>query len=145
MITLEDYWQGRDVEYASDLTEEIRANAQITVDRTNQLLERANAGKSHIVTSGWRPRTLNARTPGASTTSKHLSGQAVDIADPDRYLADWCAANQIDLVVAELWCEDFRYTPTWIHLQCVPPGSGKRIYIPSLAKPLDPEYPVRWA
>ena len=145
MITLEQYWMGRDVEYAADLTQEIRANAQVTVDRVNTLLERANAGSTHTVRSGWRPWTLNAATPGASTTSKHLSGSAVDIADNDRYLADWCAANQVDLVVAELWCEDFRYTPTWVHFQIVPPKSGKRIYIPSLSKPLDPDYPVTWA
>jgi hypothetical protein len=136
---------GRDVEYASDLTEEIRANAQVVVDRVNQLLERTNAGSLHSVRSGWRPRTLNARTPGSSTTSKHLSGEAVDIADDDRFLADWCSANQVDLVVSELWCEDFRWTPTWVHFQIVPPKSGKRIYIPSLSKPLDPDYPVTWA
>jgi len=145
MITLEQYWMGRDVEYASDFTEEIRANAQITVDRVNQLLERADAGKSHTVRSGWRPRTLNATVPNASASSKHITAEAADIADDDRALADYCAASQVDLVEIGLWCEDFRYTKSWIHLQIVPPKSGKRIYIPSLAKPLDPDFQVTWA
>jgi hypothetical protein len=144
VITLEQFWMGRDAEYASELTEEIRANAQITVDKTNQLLDRANTGSVHVLRSGWRPRAVNAATDNAATASKHLTGEAVDIADDDRALADYCAANQADLVEIGLWCEDFRWTPTWVHFQIIPPRSGKRIYIPSLAKPLDPAYPVNW-
>ena len=127
------------------MTEEIRANAQITVDRANQLLDRANAGLAHVLRSGGRSRAYNATVSNSATASKHLSGEAVDIADTDRYLADWCSANQDVLVEIKLWCEDFRWTPTWVHLQIVPPRSGKRIYIPSMSKPLDPDYPVSWA
>ena len=27
--------------------------------------------------------------------------------------------------------EDPQWTPTWVHLQIVPPGSRRRVYIPS--------------
>ena len=111
MITLEQFWMGRDVKYADELTEIIRANAQITVDKVNQLLERADPGKPHVVRSGWRPRAVNEATSNAAATSKHLSGEAADIADDDRALADWCSAGQHDLIELGLWCEDFRWTP----------------------------------
>lgn len=144
MIDMQAYWMGRDLEYAEELTEEIRANAQVTVDRTNQLLDRSATGSVHVVRSGFRPRAINEATGNAATKSKHLTAEAVDIADDDRGIADYCAANQDDLVEIGLWCEDFRWTPTWAHFQIVPPKSGRRIYIPSMAKPLDPDYPVNW-
>ena len=40
MITLEAYWKGRDTEYADELTDEIRANAEVTVAKANELLAR---------------------------------------------------------------------------------------------------------
>ena len=144
MISPQDYWNGRDLTNVDELTPEIRTNADITMAKVSELLDRANAGADHFVTSGWRSRAGNAATPGASATSKHLSGQAVDISDADRYLADWCAANLDVLEEIGLWCEDFRYTPRWVHFQIVPPKSGKRIFIPSMAKPADPDFPVSW-
>ena len=145
MITIENYWMGRDVAHAADLTPEIRANAQVTVERCNKLLDLAGGGKTHVVTSGWRPLSRNSRTAGASTTSKHLSAEAADISDDDRYLADWSVANLDVLEEVGIWMEDPRWTPSWVHWQIIPPKSGRRIYIPSLAKPLDPDYPVTWA
>ena len=145
MITLGAYWKGRDTEYADELTEVIRANAQVTVDRLNALLVRAERTDIDTVNSGWRPRSVNEATSNASTSSKHLTAEAGDIPDVDRTLAHWCADHQDVLVELELWFEDFRYTPTWVHAQIVPPRSGKRIYIPSSAEPRDPTFPVTWA
>jgi hypothetical protein len=142
MISLEEYLKNAEPE---DLTDEILANAQITVDRTNQLLDRAGARADHVQTSGVRSRAANARLAGASATSNHLSGQAADISDLDRYLADWSVANLEVLEEVGCWMEDPRWTPTWVHWQIVPPKSGKRIYIPSLKPPLDPSYEVTWA
>jgi hypothetical protein len=62
--------------------------------------------------------------------SKHLSGQAVDMADKDGSLWLWCIANMKDLEAANLYLEDKSATPTWVHFQCVPPKSGKRIFKP---------------
>ena len=69
-------------------------------------------------------------TTGASK-SRHKYGKAVDVFDPDRILAKWILGNIDALVKAELWCEDFQWTPGWCHFQSEPPGSGSRIYIPS--------------
>lgn len=144
MITLESYWKGRDTKYADELTDQIRANAQVTVDRVNELLAHAGRSDIHNPTSGWRSRVVNDATSNAATGSKHLTAEAADLPDADRTLAGWVADN---LDVAEkigLWFEDFRWTPTWVHCQIVPPKSGRRVFIPSSKPPLDPSFPVTW-
>lgn len=62
--------------------------------------------------------------------SAHLRGEAVDIADPDGKLGDWLMINDRKVVEANLWVEHPDYTRGWCHLQCVPPKSGKRFFIP---------------
>lgn len=149
MITADDFFTGsdgtrRDIVYASELTPEIVAAADVTVGRWNLLLTRFYAENPNAprrrVASGWRPRAINAATPGAATNSTHLIGEALDGSDADRLLARWILANELEskrLAVASyaaeigLWFEDFRTTPTWVHGQSVPPHSGLRIYIPS--------------
>jgi len=144
MISLDQYWMGRDSKYADELTDEIRLNAQETIDRVNRLLE--YAGRSvDDVNSGWRPPSINEQIKNAAKRSNHLIGRAVDVRDIDRSLATWVADNADILLVCDLYCEDFRWTPTWVHFQTVPPGSGRRIYIPSTAPALDPGFPVTWA
>ena len=144
MITLADYWMGRDVEYADELTEEIRANAQITVDKVNALLERSNFVSIDSLNSGWRPRAVNEATSNAATGSKHITGQAADIPDRDRALSDWAVHSVPVLEDLGLFIEDPRWCPSWLHVQTVPPRSGKRIFIPSLKPPSDPSFPVTW-
>jgi hypothetical protein len=34
------------------------------------------------------------------------------------------------LEACDLYCEDFKYTKTWVHLQSRPTRSGKRIFKP---------------
>lgn len=62
--------------------------------------------------------------------SKHLSGMAVDIADPKGKLQAWCTANAKELERIGLWCEKFSYTPGWVHFQTAAPGSGDRFFAP---------------
>lgn len=145
MITLQNYFMGRDLTHAEELTDEIMANAAVTVERVNDLLQRAGRSDIHEVRSGWRPKAINDATSNAAGASRHLTGQAVDLADNDRSLAEWCVDNLDDLAAVGLWMEDPRWTPTWVHLQVVPPKSQKTVYVPSTAKPLDPGFPVTWA
>lgn len=145
MIDLHSFWKGRDVQYADQLTDEIKANADLTVGRVNELLEVAGFKSITAVNSGWRPKAVNDKTSNAGANSNHLTGKAVDIGDPDRTLATWCADNVGALETVGLWCEDFRWTPDWVHFQTVPPKSGRRIYIPSSAPAPDPDFPVTWA
>lgn len=127
MITAKGFWRGRDVEFKSQLTAEIKANAEITIERANALLVRAGL-ESRDATSGWRPAAVNAATAGAAKKSNHLMGRAVDIADPDKKLQQWCLVNLKVLEELGLWMEHPRDTPTWTHVQIVPPGSGKRVF-----------------
>lgn len=76
-----------------------------------------------------------------SKGSSHKDANGIDIYDPARALAAWCVANPQILAALGLYMEDPRWTPGWVHLQRVPPKSGKRIYIPSTSAPLAPALP----
>lgn len=135
-ITLADFYMGRDKTYASELTPQIQANAAITVDRVNQLLAAFYAsqpdGSYRTVNSGWRPPEVNAGTSGAATNSKHMTGQACDLSDDDEKLDSWLllAEGQAAMIRIGLWQESPQSTPRWAHVQCVPPPSGHRTFIP---------------
>lgn len=62
--------------------------------------------------------------------SCHLTGDAVDIADPDGELQKWLKKNVKKLEALGLYCEDFKYTPGWVHIQQRAPKSGNRFFIP---------------
>lgn len=133
------YFMGRDKAYPDEVTDEIDANAAIVVDRANQLLALMQADGVDIednpktgtpVSSGWRPLAINKSTPNAAPRSKHLSGQAVDIYDPEGEIDQWCIDNLDKLTKVELWLEDPSQTKGWSHWQCVPPKSLKRVFLP---------------
>lgn len=145
MISLQAYFKGRDAQYADEYTDDIQRNAIITVARANDLLARAGRSDIHTVNSGWRPKGVNDATANAASSSRHLTAEAADLPDADRTLATWCVDNLDVLGQIGLWIEDPRWTPTWLHVQTVPPKSGKRVYIPSSKPPLDPSFPVTWA
>jgi uncharacterized protein YcbK (DUF882 family) len=126
MITLVEYFMGRDKKYPP--SDEMLGNAQLIVSRVNTLL--TLFGESRSVSSGYRPPEINASTPNASKKSKHMSCQAVDLVDSDGKLKKWCEENLHHLETIGLWMEDGASTPTWCHLQCLPPRSGNRIFKP---------------
>lgn len=139
MLTLADYWMGRDADYEHALTEAIRMNARETVHRANALLAvmmadgvplEGNPRTGSLVNSGWRPPEINAGTPGAAPRSRHMSGQAVDLYDPEGLLDDWCLDNQDQLAELHLWLEHPSATRGWCHVQIVPPRSGRRVFYP---------------
>jgi len=132
VITLDDYWMGRDKDYPPTATQ--RMNAKTTVDRANLLLakyyaKRPTAAKAKV-SSGYRPPAINAKTSGAAVRSKHMSCEAVDLSDPKGELGDWCMHNGDILTEVGLWLENPSATPTWCHVQTVPPKSGRRVFYP---------------
>lgn len=141
-ITLDDYWMGRDKEYAKDLTDEIRFNAENTVSLVNRLLFEAvkggvmlTAGKNNtLVNSGWRPPAVNAGIPNAAKRSRHMTGQACDVSDPLGTLDKWCIAHLDVLTKVGLWMESPRATPGWCHLQTVKYGS----WVPGKSRVFNP-------
>jgi uncharacterized protein YcbK (DUF882 family) len=62
--------------------------------------------------------------------SKHLSGEAIDLADKDGKLWDWIQSRQDLIEQLDLYFEDKAACPGWVHIQVVPPKSGKRIFKP---------------
>lgn len=128
-MTLDDYFMGRDKQFPEELSEQLHANAEITVERVNALL--AVFGENRKVTSGWRPMAINAATSGAAIKSKHMSCQACDLEDPDGDLDDFCM-DKLGLILESigLWLEHPASTKGWCHVQIVPPKSGRRIFYP---------------
>ena len=138
---------GHSREYGAELTPEITGNAVVLLERVNRLLARAAEYRigpavddrtGTAIASGWRPRAVNETTVNAGRTSKHVIGCAIDLRDamPDRPLARWCLRNRDILEDVGLWMQDPQWTPTWVHLQSIPPGSGSRIFIPTTAPAL---------
>lgn len=136
MLLIMDYWMSRDSKYRGELTGEIRANADDLLRKVNRLFDLAGITLENSpitgspITSGWRPPAVNASVPGAALRSKHMTGQAIDLFDPDGDLDDWCTANANRLAAVGLWLEHPLATKGWCHLQTVPPKSGNRIFYP---------------
>ena len=129
MITLTDYWMGRDKAYPNAWSTEIEGNALDLLERVNKLL--AVFGEDRAVNSGWRPPEVNSATPNAALKSKHMTGNAIDLADPEGDLDDWCSENDGSrLIQYGLWMEHPSATKGWCHLQNLPPKSGKRVFFP---------------
>ncbi len=160
MITLADYFMGRDRTYQADLTPQVLANATKTVARANELLARAAADgvsasidqmtKTHVA-SGWRPATVNSRTANAGAKSTHISARGIDVQDSkDRALARWCVMHQLAMAEVGIWMECPMWTggidnaDPWCHWQTEPPSSGRRIYIPSTKPAGDPGFYKRY-
>lgn len=156
MITLADYWMGRDARFPEALTDKIVDNATLLLGRVNLLLSWAYAENvtpaldrvtgNHIA-SGWRPPQINDATANAAAHSRHLTGEAIDLRDNGtRDLARWCLNNLDALEEIGLWMEDPQWThippgQPWVHLQIVPPASHRRVYCPSNRPPLAARLP----
>jgi hypothetical protein len=128
VITLADFYMGRDRRFPDELTDEKRSNAEETIDKANQLLERF--GETRKVNSGWRPASINKSTVGAAPKSKHMECLAIDLEDKDGSLDAWCLENLEVLQEIGLWLESPDATPNWCHIQIVPPRSGNRVFKP---------------
>lgn len=128
MITLEDYLKGHDVLYPDEWTPVLEDAGLETVKRANLLL--SAFGEERGVTSGWRPKQVNRDTAGAAPFSRHITAQAIDLADPEGDLDDWCFAHPDVLERIGLWQEHPASTKGWCHMQTMPPKSGRRVFYP---------------
>lgn len=149
-ITLAEYFGA----YAAhpDATPLRKANASALLRAVNDLYARAaqdgcelpdnpatGSGVSGNGHGGFRPQDCQV---GASS-STHKEGRGVDRYDPHREFAAWCLAHPEELTRRGLHMEDPRWTPTWVHLQDVPPASGRLVYVPSSAPALA-KAPAAW-
>lgn len=85
-----------------------------------------HSGVSGQTLGGFRPQVCSQ---GASH-SKHKEGLAVDRYDPDGKIDAWCTAHLPELERCGIWIESPVATPGWSHWQCVPPRSGRRVFLP---------------
>ena len=142
MVTLKDYFRDFRERYPLEMTPAIEGNALRTVDLVSQLLARAlKAGvlleihpetKTYL-SSGWRPPSYNAKVKNAAVKSKHMTGEAADIYDPnDGDLDNWLMSKpgQKAMVELGLWHEHPSATKGWAHVQTRPPNSGNRTFYP---------------
>ena len=129
MITRTDYLtaSGKYPERMSDpgLTPEIENNIKVLLFRVNMLLDDLGLGEV-IVSSGFRPASVNEATKGSASHSCHMDGRAVVIDDDD-----WSIKNLITkdvLTKYNLFMESPDSTSTWCHLDIK--QRNNRIFIP---------------
>jgi Peptidase M15 len=138
MITALEYFShgGRDLRAAGCVPPAHLINAGVFLNKVNLLLAAFDAARgSHfaaIVNSGYRTKAINACIPNAAPSSKHMSGNAVDLRDAGGELKKWLvtAKGKGTLNVCGLFMEHPSATPTWCHLQDIAPGSGNLIFYP---------------
>lgn len=127
MITMSELLKGNKLE---DQSEKVQYNLLVLCDRINAIREAY--AKPMVVTSGLRTMEDHLRIYSEKgitdqskipMKSKHLFGQAVDIADQTGLLKVFINNNIPLLAENSLWCEDFHSTPGWCHFQTVPYGS----------------------
>jgi len=140
IISYEDYItaQGKypDRLKSPELTEDLKKNAESLLLYVNEFLE--YIGVTYVnVSSGFRPSDINKTVSGAGAKSNHLICLAIDIKDDGCVLWQKFLDNLDKAQELGIFAEDKRWTPSWLHLQCVPPKSGKRIFVPSSSPALD--------
>lgn len=115
MITVEEILMGRDKQ--EPLTLEMYQNLAVLMGKINYV--RAIYGKPLVVSSGYRPPSVN-KAVGGSKNSAHMLCMAVDFKDPKQEFSTWCIKNINLLNKIGLYLEDPRFTKTWTHLQIRP-------------------------
>lgn len=136
MITEQEITKNKDVPAA------YRADLEKLLIAANII--RAAYNKPLIVTSGYRTwddhvriykekaqkRGMPFYLSQVPTKSNHLYCRALDFADANGDLKKWIL-NNIDLLEKHnIYCEDFDYTKTWVHIQIVAPASENRFFKP---------------
>ena len=98
------------------------------------MILQSECGMDLKITSGLRSvehqNELISQGKSNAPHSKHLTGEAADIYDPDEKLKEWILQNLEKVELIGLWFEDFSSTKNWVHAQIVAPKSGKRFFIP---------------
>lgn len=85
-----------------------------------------------VLSSGYRPKAVNAKTTGASPDSWHIDCAAADVEDADGTLCAWVHAEEALVAHFGLWMEKTHRADgtrrNWVHFQIYPPASGERFF-----------------
>ena len=133
MISWKEMLKGND---EKDIPQEHIENMKDLLIKINKIREAYN--KPMSPTSVYRTKAKQIevyKTKGITDINKipmssmHLSGRALDIADPNGELWKWTKDNVALLEEIGLWVEDDPSTPR-VHYQTKPPNSGNRFFKP---------------
>lgn len=105
-----------------------KRNLEDLIRKVNALGYKPPMNASSCLRSIKDQQRINPKAMGSS----HLYGCAVDISDPDGKLKAWLQtdAGNRALINNGLWAEDYKSTPTWVHLQTYAPKSMLRVFKP---------------
>lgn len=123
-ISLDDYLMRRDVKFG--IQPNFALSAIATVKTLNALQD--CYGKELTITSGYRPPQLNETIPHAAKGDAHERCLGVDLHDPDKAVSKWCLEHIEILVGLGLWMESPEDAHDHVHLQCIAPRSGNRVF-----------------
>ena len=114
MITPEQYFQKYLPSHASEYNPEYWINALELLKRVNKFFNEIGVEEA-IVSSGWRPPSVNKKISNAAKASLHQIGKAIDVYDPKRRLLRLVQRNIHLLKQNKIWMENPSDTPTWLH------------------------------
>lgn len=109
----------------------VRSNALELLSRVNAMLADIQVPPAlmPVVNSGWRSPRHN-KAAGGADNSRHMSGEAIDIADPSGVLDEYLMRHPQHLIDHDLYMEHPSCTKGWCHLQSSRPASGNRVFFP---------------
>jgi len=115
-----------------ELTDEVKANLIILKDRVNAMLVDLGITDA-IVSSGFRPSSVNSAINNAAKLSAHMTGEACDLLDnSNQNLAKTVTKSVLEK--HDLYREDYDFTKgkvtNWCHVQTRKTRSGNRIFKP---------------
>lgn len=87
-------------------------------------------GEELLVTSGLRTVQDQERINSSNPNSAHISGEAVDVSDPDNSIWGFIVGNLPILQSLGLYIENKTFPMRHVHFQIRKPRSGNRIFIP---------------
>lgn len=115
----------------ASVTNEIMVAATGLLVNVNKLVEMAiedgvdiqiNPATGSIISGNGNGGHRPLDCPIGAAASKHKRGHGVDIYDPRAHFAAWCYKNRVKMRQLGLCMERHEWTPTWCHLQDIPPG-----------------------
>ncbi len=102
-----------------EATAEVKANLEKLLVQVNKLLYNLDIENAEV-SSGFRPSEVNKGIPNAAKKSLHMTGQAIDIKDPNNTLSNLVKTIEETspgfLKSYGLWLEHPDATPGWCHL-----------------------------
>jgi hypothetical protein len=133
MITASRYFE-RHAD-SPEITDQVRKNADKLIGLVSTLLSLIPF-ENPVITSGFRTKKQNEKVKGA-VNSAHMTGEAIDLYDPDKVIGLWCQTNVGYLRANGLHMESLATThkshipeQRWVHLTTRAPRSGNTIYFP---------------